>query len=436
MFYKSHRDWKFTEMQFKLKYKKTIIDMLVTILLTLCIFAPEIRFLPYYTWILSLIGCCICLKRQFRSYIGFLNKSNIYFWLHILLAMIIVLIPPLVHQTNDYSYLIIIFGIVTTSFRSILLIYILYRIDRKKIFENYCFFFIKGCCVYVLFTLIFICFPKFKDFWCTDVLTSVYETDYYYYIFRYSLNGFAGFSAASIMSFGCIISGYIIANEKKLNIYHIVQFILIITGCFFYGRITIFGIILGMLLVFSQKSNAYKNFKLILIIMTIFMMLILLLNYLASISDEFFYWRKWAFAILDQVFVKHNVTDYSVVHMFEDMYFLPDVKTLILGDGYYTDPFTGKYYMSTDVGFMRVILYGGGGCICILFGMLIFLIYKTYVRTESKLRKRLFIFTAVLWMILEMKGESYQRIIMLVYPLFLVTLSEVKNYCINFKQGE
>lgn len=53
---------------------------------------------------------------------------------------------------------------------------------------------------------------------------------------------------------------------------------------------------------------------------------------------------------------KDNVS--SSTTRLEEMWFLPDLKQIIIGDGYYHNQ-DGSYYGKTDVGFIRQLLYGG-----------------------------------------------------------------------------
>lgn len=291
----------------------------------------------------------------------------------------------------------------------------------------YCKYFIQSCNVYVIFTLLFIAIPSFKDFWLNNVIESTYTSDYHYYQFRYSLNGFAGFSAASILSFCCLLCGYFLAKDVKLNKTHIIQFSISAVGCFFYGRIAIVGIVLGIAILVFEKKEFAKVIRILGIIVIIAGILLLFLNYLSGINKEFFYWRKWAFAILRQFFVEHNITDYSYNHLVNDMYFLPEFSTLLFGDGYYTDPYTGRYYMSTDVGYMRIILYTGIFGMFLLFGLCLYIFCKSYKAQTKHINKIFIIFTIVLWLVLEGKGESYQRILLLWYPIFLLLIQKSKN---------
>jgi len=65
------------------------------------------------------------------------------------------------------------------------------------------------------------------------------------------------------------------------------------------------------------------------------------------------------------------------------LYFMPEQFTLILGDGVYVDE-AGGYYMSTDVGYIRVALYGGIVGSVLFYFSFAFLMYIAYIQTKLK----------------------------------------------------
>lgn len=408
-------------MRITIKKIKLLTPVLITILFILCIIGPEFKDLPRYTWILSGVGLLTFGDKKFVKYIGLRSKVNIYYYLYLGICIFLALIPPIINQTNDFSYITLLMGIVLNTLRGILLIYVLYKQDKNNLLENFIEYLLNACCVCVLFTILFIIFPDFKDFWCNEILANPYTSNYSYYEFRYSISGFAAFSMASIFSFASVLSGYMLAKDEKVNQWHIVKFIVAVVGCFFYGRIAIIGVLLGIFLFIRQKSYGMKTVK-ILFCLTIFIVILLfLLNYLASVNDQFFYWRKWAFSLISDLIFEGEISDYSAERLLE-MYWLPEIKTLLLGDGYYTDPLSGRYYMSTDSGIMRVVLYAGFGGLVLFWGLLLFLFRHSYLMTREKIERQLLIYSIVLWGILELKGESYQRMLMFIYPIYLCLL--------------
>jgi hypothetical protein len=100
-----------------------------------------------------------------------------------------------------------------------------------------------------------------------------------------------------------------------------------------------------------------------------------------------------------------KVETYSLNVLLEKMLFVPQPKTILIGDGRYT-AVTGSYYMSTDAGVMRTMLFGG-----ILFAgirylsLYILLMINALKANQSKEMKRLLYWVLILCITFEIKGE-------------------------------
>lgn len=397
-------------------------DVFMTLLFVFVIFTPPVRFLPYYSWILALIGIWTMTDRNFRFLIGFKDKKNLNFLKSLAFVLIFNAVAiPLSHISGDFTYVPLQIGIVLAMFRNILLVYCLHRFGKGDIFELYCKYFFLSCCIYVAFTLIFIFEPGFKHFWLDTMLTSVEDKslDFAVYEFRYSLDGFAAFSSASVFSFSCLFCSYLIASSKEIKLYKIICLMLMVVGCFFYGRVSLVGMLLGAVLIVWTSGSLLKTLRIISIIVALVLGLLALLNIASKSNDSLILWQEWAFSIVKQIFVERAVSDYSVTHMVEDMYYMPDFSTLLFGDGLYTNS-NGSYYGHTDVGFMRLILYGGILSLFLVYYLMIKVAKITAQVSKTIVFKRFMFLTIILFFALEMKGEAYQREIMMVYPLFLI----------------
>lgn len=406
----------------------------VSVVFILIIFTPSIRFLPYYTWVLALLGLFSLFDSSFRKLIHFNGKYNKLFIISLILCLFYnIMAVPILHGNGDCSYIPLQIGIILTLLRDVLLVYVVHKFcDTTDLLKSYCNYFFIACCIYVFFTLAFIYDPSFKDFWLGVILTNVEDraTSFMAYEFRYSLDGFAAFSSSSTFSFACLLCCYRISLNKKVNLLQILCLMTIVVGCFFYGRISLIGMLLGSFLIIRDSTHPLKSIKVFLYILAVTLFLLFVLEGLSRTNDSIAIWEEWAFALIRQLFIEKEVTDYSATHMFEDMYYMPKIGTLIIGDGQYTAA-NGGYYGSTDVGFMRLILYGG------LLGLIVS--YNTVIRlarsiifsvySDDRLFKTFIVLSVILFGVLEMKGESYHRALMLLYPLFLIS-----NYRYNQKK--
>lgn len=411
--------------------KIKIHKMILIIVSVLLLYVPEFRFLPHYTWILAAIGAMIvCLKRGFARKFGIISSCTYFVFFALLINIVWSLLSTGINGTNDYSYIVFLVGTILTVIRSFLLVYIIYRscFEWEKTSDIY--FETMACTgvVYVLFTIAFIIAPEFKKFWFTNVIFSSTK-DYFAYQFRYSLNGFAAFASSTISSIIVLICAYLLVKNAKNDnwIKYLLYYIINIVGCFFYGRICIFAMVLSVLYIVYFMANKKLFFKISAIVILIAMGLYQLISYLATVNESFLYWKNWAFAIFEQLFSGNGITDYSVTHMKEDMYFMPELKTLLIGDGKYTLS-DRSYYMHTDVGIMRSVLFFGVPGMIINASLVLFPLRKIYKLMNDRKLKLLLLFIAIMWVVLELKGEAYQRILQMILPIYYVLRYDNEYY--------
>ncbi|HDS4103335.1 TPA: hypothetical protein QH057_003581, partial [Proteus mirabilis] len=101
------------------------------------------------------------------------------------------------------------------------------------------------------------------------------------------------------------------------------------------------------------------------------------------------------------------------------------LETYIFGDGLFTDPTSGKYYMLTDVGYLRNLFYGG------IFWILIIAFYHIIIsgllmkKKSQKKQNILIIFLLIFSFLIEFKAMSlgfnkYLFTILLTYYLSII----------------
>ena len=105
--------------------------------------------------------------------------------------------------------------------------------------------------------------------------------------------------------------------------------------------------------------------------------------------------------------------------------------TFFLGDGLFTDPVSGKYYMFTDVGYLRNLLFGG------FFWVILVISYHFYLSSADLLfnkkvdyNNKLFIVFLLLYMlILEAKAMAlgYNKYAFIILVSYLIAWIYEKN---------
>ena len=119
-------------------------------------------------------------------------------------------------------------------------------------------------------------------------------------------------------------------------------------------------------------------------------------------------WYNWAMDPIIDLFSTGKIQTSSTDSLL-GMYFLPEWKTILFGDGFYMDPITGSYYMAVDVGFLRPMLFYGIFLTLIAYSIPVLLFFSLFI-----LDKRNWILSALLILtmfVFELKGEVYMAII-------------------------
>ena len=334
---------------------------------------------------------------------------------------LLVIASVFIHGTSDYSY----FDVVLSVGRTLLkLSFLALLVNRFKApgsngFLLFLALYVSACVVYVSFSLILILFPAFKELWFSIITQdALYKTAEINYVSRIGINGFAGFRETFSCVIGLMVSLYLTESgfcAKKYPYY--ITAIACFIGTFLYGRI---GLALGVI-VFILFVIWYKKIKVILALPAFilaalgFAQLLVLVN--PSFSDTF----SWATKPFIEFFTTGSTNNYSLNHALFDMRFTPDLQTILFGTGYYTDPDTGLYYMGTDLGYLRMLLYMG---IC---GLL--LIYYLIVSTSYELceySRFLFVAMLVVFIPFEFKGEIWYSMLPLLVAFWLMIESEKK----------
>ena len=124
-------------------------------------------------------------------------------------------------------------------------------------------------------------------------------------------------------------------------------------------------------------------------------------------------WFFWLIIPFENFISTGSFNNASLNHLIEDMYFMPDIDTLLFGDARYMEEGTGLYYMHTDAGPMRQILFWG-----IFFTAFIYLlcIVLLFLLKFDKGFKTMFLLFIILF---EFKGECYYHLL----PLFITFLA-------------
>lgn len=164
----------------------------------------------------------------------------------------------------------------------------------------------------------------------------------------------------------------------------IVCSIILFCRCFFYRTNFFIGIgVADLYFLCSSFSILYKikvlcRTVLFIILASIAIWTVLPSDLQVRIYNLFLYVFEFWFNYTENGAIETTSTD----HLFNDMYFPITLSTFFFGDGLYTG-YDGAYYMHTDSGYMRNILYMGIGGLVLLILLDIYMILG-----QKKMRER------------------------------------------------
>lgn len=395
------------------------------------IFRIDIYKLSFLKYLFPLLGLLVLLNSSFAERTGIRRNKIINIIVILFFCLFICILSPVLHKTRDFSYINVIITMFGKCLWYVFLIFVLYKLYGSRLNLNLFFkIFINACILYVFTTFLFIVFPALKDFWFNNVLVMT-ETELRKayaggaYTYRVGIAGFSAFGFATIFGVALLINTYLLLqkNMKRKEFgYRIFAQIIIIIGCFLYGRITIVAFVLCGIYILIFSPDKKRLFKIFLTLSIILAIGISFLFVAAQTNEGLNEWVKWSFNVLTDLIQGNEINDGSVNILFNKMYFMPPLKTLLIGDGYYTCPDDGKYYMHTDVGFLRLVLYFG------IFGLLT--AYVAFIKTVLLPVKRfkaeknlqgiiLMYFILIAVFVFELKGETViaKMPLMLIMPL-------------------
>lgn len=363
----------------------------------------------------------------------FKRDRKLLFSLYIYLCVTIAsLYIPIIAGSYDFTYFKFLFNIAFYGIKYLSAIAFIRKYINLDL-NDYLLLYIRTICIYVFITLIFLVFPSLRDFWDEIIIVSELNQELgesLTYISRYGIQGYSGFMHTYMCNIATVFCVYLyITKPSKINSNELVSYILLLTiGNMCYGRVGLIAnimLICYLLLYNVIVKRLYKFFFISLISLSFISFLIYLL---LQDNELAMYWFNWAFEPFIN-YVEYGEFSSSSSDHLQTMYFIPDIYTILFGDGKYTAS-SGGYYMDTDVGFLRPILFYG--IVNTLLSYFVLIIILIHLR---KLIQKGIIFTGLLFFLFlmyEIKGEAFHYMIMALLPAcFIININrnEKKMFC-------
>ncbi|MCM1368564.1 MAG: hypothetical protein NC184_07135 [Roseburia sp.] len=269
--------------------------------------------------------------------------------------------------------------------------------------------------------------PAFKSIiYMTKSESTIRIANQYGGIRGLSLSGSSFFGLA--ISFGLVYIIYLSRYNTlfgKHKILKFIFFIFLVSGTFFAGRTGLVGLLLACVIPVARfilgKAKLNLNLAIVILVMILlgfaaFSFIAHELRHVNALFQKVGYLYDYVFEMFISLASGKGLSTTSTTELFGEMYFKVPFRTLLIGDGYYTDPVTGSYYMNTDSGYMRVILYLG------LPGLILMFVFQHCIFSFGNMDKKVKYVCWIFLIILQTKGETIGFSMIFQSMLFLVVM--------------
>lgn len=300
---------------------------------------------------------------------------------------------------------------------------------QQSSMNDYIKYYLYSVVLYIAFTVFTIIFKDLREILMNCLyLTEKNRVDLQYvsYFTRFGWSGWSGFDETMLCTIGIALSCIMILkheNRTREQLRYLFLTGIMLIGNMFYGRtgltISLLCLILTSVIAFFRGQLKFV-FLLFLLILLAMGGLLFLKEYIPAINN----WYDWAFSAFVNLleYGKFRDNTGSVGYLFEKMYWIPKADTFLLGDGYYT--YAGKYYMETDSGIMRLMLYFG--IINYLLGIVGYiLVLVAFVKKSCGFRMGkekfwIFVMLFTITALFEIKGETFYKMVSIFLPMAFI----------------
>ena len=416
-------------MRIRINYRRIITVLMTAYLMNVFYFSMYETVQKVLLW--SLVAVYLGLNARIvsniinRIVLRYLKKRNV-----LMLFLIwgnIILLTPVLHRTNDYSYFTEYITIVAALLNCLVICVRICKTEgENNLSEKFMRNSIYAMALYVFSSLIAIVFPSYRDFIIKTVSMSNYARGVIQ-IEKYRTRiGFAGLSVYS-SGIKCALANLFILffafkslRENKKNRSGIwFLYIWTLFGEFLYSRtsllLSMILLVLFVIMVLTKLRRITPFLKFVLLGVFAALIAILLIGQFEGDNASL----AWQLEVFTNMLNGRgfNATSLNIMRR---MAFVPSISTLLFGDGLYMSE-NGRYYMSTDLGYMRAILYYG----LIGFLFVVILIVNT-LKVIPKIRKEpeygmLAIMGFIAFIVFEIKGECMGIFYPVIFTLMCCT---------------
>lgn len=319
------------------------------------------------------------------------------------IAMVSV-VSGLLNRTFDFTFLFYAISNIAIFCSGYFLLSILQTRRDEDSSSNIIMYMVVSICVQTVLTLFINMWGELGEFMSSFIVKDGNEIEV---IEKTIGNRFIGFGtsffgAGAVSGLGLILIVYLYLSNERFNIlWGVFAYISVLIVGIMLARTTLLGLLVSLLFLCCWR---WKNINLLrrkikwllLFIIILVLMLVLTFNFVDSQI------LLWAFELFFNWLEYGRFTSDSTEQL-QGMYIWPDsLTTYLIGDGFYN--LKDGYYMGTDVGYLRLLFYGGIPIVAAFFFYPIWIIYKTMKLGISPMLSYLLMTLFFYVLLLNMKG--------------------------------
>ncbi|SFC11221.1 hypothetical protein SAMN04488102_10390 [Alkalibacterium subtropicum] len=363
--------------------------------------------------------------------------SNLFY----ISAILFSFFTPILYKTYDFTYFSVHVRYASFLVSYVVLLDLIKRwMGRSELKDNFLRLFVLSSRNYVLVSVLMLTVPQIKDFWASVILINDRSLDLITnnsaYIARFGWAGYSGFAVTFMITIAVIFSmTFILKDISKLQPIRksdLFNTVILLMGNAFYGRSGLLTSVAVIGLSALYIVIRYRKIQMALSFAGLLVLLFFVLTFLQAYNETLADWYSWVVTPIQNLVTTGSFNVGSTNHLWS-MYFIPEPRTLLLGDGFYTNLQTGTYYMRIDVGYLRPILFGG--LPMLIQSYLVPVLMALGVGSMQKENRFLAFLLIFILFVFEVKGEVVIPLIPTVYTLFLSASSSKVDKRTRVKQS-
>lgn len=256
-----------------------------------------------------------------------------------------------------------------------------------------------------IFMIIELVFPPIKRFFF-NLFPSSIAADHWPWR-HVGFTGFAAYNMGVFLALGILLTLFLF-NKKKFSLKRTIFVIFCFLATSMLVARSSFIVFLFSFFYFFKFCKGKKSLKLVAILLTMFLAAFFILYFYSLKNERFKYIFDWMFQIVLTLGKKKSASSiygYSVIR--DNFYWEVPFKTFFIGDGRYGDINGNGFYMQTDAGYMRRLLFFGLPLSIVYYCSYIFLFFANAIKIKDKEFVFLLICFISIAMIMQYKGDFF-----------------------------